>query len=316
MGSWQPYVETYAIPAQLALAMLGMGATLRPRDFLAVVRDPRGLALGFLLQVALVPAIAVGFAQVFGMTAGWAVGLFLVAVVPGGAFSNLLTFLGRGNTALSISITLLSTSLCVITVPLILRLVAAAHLPDNFSFPTHRIVLEIGAYLIAPLCAGMVCLRLLPGFAEGLSKWSIRLSVALIILITVVSVGSGRIKVGEYGWVPPARILLFAVALVAMIPHLCRLFGRYDEDTLAIGIEVIVRNVGVGLLLIRFFFPGTETQGHVLYTCLFYAGISGFFAVPQVLLHRYGRSPVFLRAPKRRKPVDEPVWSDHREVGE
>jgi len=298
--SFHAFSETYLIPLQLALAMLGMGATLRPRDFTNIVRDPRGLAIGLSLQLILVPALALGITEMLALGPGWSVGLFLVAVVPGGAFSNLMTFLGRGNVPLSISVTVASTALCIVTVPLILGILASSYLPADFVFPRQRIAIEIAAYLLVPLVAGMSLLRFWNSVADAVSKWSIRGSMFLIGVITVSALGSGRIKVFEYGWQPPAIIILFGLSLAVVIPQACRMLGRYDDDSLALGIEVIVRNVGVALLLVRFFFPETEMNGHVLYTCLFYAGISGFLAVPMLLSHRGGRSSVPFRRPKRR----------------
>lgn len=294
------FVEAYLVPLQLALAMLGMGAVLSPADFTGIARDPRGLVLGLLLQVVVVPLIALGFTRFFGMSKGWAVGLLLVSAVPGGAFSNLLTFLGRGNTPLSISMTVTATLGCIATVPLVLRLTAESYMPPDFVFPAQRIVIEIFAYLLVPLALGMVIYRNLPKLAPRLSRWAIRGSLLLIILITISALGSGRIKVLEYGATPPLLILLFGVAIATLVPLACRAARRYDDDTVAIGIEVTVRNVAVALLMVRFFFPGTAANGHVLYTCLFYAGVSGFFAVPLVLLHRFGRSPVWFLPPRRR----------------
>lgn len=288
------------MPAQLALAMLGMGATMNVRDFATVVRDPVGLFLGLFLQLVVVPLIALAFTLVFDMSAGWAVGLILVSVVPGGAFSNLLTFLGKGNTPLSISLTVAATAGCVVTVPFVLGLVASSHLPADFAFPTQRIVIEIGLYLIVPLIAGMVFYRLNQHISEKVSRWAIRASMALILAVTVSSLGSGRIKVLEYGLTPPLLIMLFGYSLSLIIPLVCRITGRYDDDTVALGIEVTVRNVGVALLLVHFFFPGTPMQSHVLYTCLFYAGFSGFLAVPLLLLHRFGRSVIPFLPAKRR----------------
>jgi len=283
--------------------MLGMGATLKPKDFTDVLRDPRGLGLGLTLQLMLVPALALVMTKVFNLGPGWSVGLFLVAVVPGGAFSNLLTFLGRGNVPLSISVTVSSTLLCIVTVPLLLGVLASSYLPADFNFPRERIAIEIGLYLMLPLVLGMLIFRFANNIADAASKWSIRGSMALIGVITVSALGSGRIKVWEYGWEPPAVIILFGVSLAILIPHVTRLLGRYDDDSLALGIEVTVRNVGVALLLVRFFFPGTPMNGHVLYTCLFYAGLSGFLAVPMLLSHRFGKTAVPFRTPKRRPGV-------------
>src|SRR5690606_31486488 len=144
---------------QLAAAMFGMGATLRLRDFAGVLKQPSGVAIGFLLQMVGVPLIALAFAYGFDMSPGWAVGLFLVRVVPGGAFSNLLTFLGRGNTALSIALTVAATASCIITIPLILALLAPGHLPTDFELPASKIVFDIFAWLLLPLALGMVVYR-------------------------------------------------------------------------------------------------------------------------------------------------------------
>ena len=142
--------------------------------------------------------------------------------------------------------------------------------------------------------------RLHQPVAQVVSRWSIRGSLLLIIVITITALGSGRIKVMEYGIVPPSLILLFGLVLATVIPLACRLAGRYDDDTVALGIEVTVRNIGVALLLVRFFFPGAPENGHVLYSCLFYAGISGWLAVPMLLLHRWGRSPIWFLPAKRK----------------
>ncbi len=273
--------------------MFGMGAALAIRDFLVVGKQPSGLALGLFAQLVLVPLLAVAFISLFGLEPGWAVGLCLIAVVPGGAFSNLLTFFGRANVALSIAITVVSTSLCIITVPLLLGLLVSTSLPADFHFPVSRVVIEICAYLVGPLVLGMIACRWWPARSAMLSKRGIQLSVVLLILITLSALRSGRIKVAEYGIWPPLIIILFGLTLSWLAPALCWLTKRSSDDAVAITVEVTVRNMGVGLLLVEFFFPGKPQAGHVLYSCLFYAGASGLFALPPAIAHRIrpGRYP-------------------------
>lgn len=304
MFTWFATFEPYMVPLQLVFAMLGMGATLSIRDFVVIAKDPRGLLVGLALQLLWVPALTWLFIAGFRLSEGWAVGLVLVAVVPGGAFSNLLTFLGRGNVPLSISVTTASNLACIFSVPLLIQLLASASLPPDFAFPARRIVFEIFGYLLIPLALGMVVYRWNTAKAARFSKWCINTSIGFIALITLGSLGSGRIKIPEYGWLPPLRIVLFGLTLAVVTPHICRLVRRYDDDTTALTIEVCVRNVGVALLLYRNFFAGRPEQGHVLYTCLFYAGMSGLLTLPALLRHRFGRSPVLLRAPRRREPSD------------
>jgi len=292
--------ETYFIPAQLILAMLGMGATLTMQEFIDVLKDPRGLSLGLALQLIFVPALALLFIYGFSLSPGWAVGLLLIAVVPGGAFSNLLTYIGKGNAALSVSLTTASNILCVFTIPLLLDLVVADFMPADFEVPTERIVKEIIGYLLVPLVVGMVILRARPDLAGPIAQWSIRGSLVLLATIVVSSLGSGRIKVAEYGWGPPLRLILFGILLSRLSTLLCRLFGRYDDDTTAIAIEVVVRNIAVALLLVHFFFPGHPAQAHVLYSCLFYAGAAFFIGLPIALDNRRGRSAAWPLAPRPR----------------
>lgn len=303
MHATQAFVETYVIPLQLILAMLGMGATVTVRDFVQVAREAKGVVLGVLLQVVLVPLAAMAFIALFDLSKGWAVGLMLVAVVPGGAFSNLLTFLARGNVALSLAVTTTTTSLCLVTIPLLLGLLVGQYVPPEFAMPIGSIIKEIGLYLLGPLAVGMVILRSAPARARPLSKWAIRTSALLILVVVVSSLGTGRMEVAAYGWRPPMLLILFGALLMAGVPWLCRLLRRYDDDTTALSIEVAVRNVGVALLLVRFFFPGEPEQGEVLYACLFYGGMQMFLAIPLVLRNRVGVAPALLVAPRPR-PVE------------
>jgi BASS family bile acid:Na+ symporter len=301
--AWHVQAEPILVPVQLICAMFGMGCTLGLGDFALVLRYPRALLLGLAFQLVLVPLVALAFAHGFGLSKGWAVGLMLVSVVPGGAFSNLLTFIGRGSVPLSIALTTVSTLGAVVTVPLWLDLMASAFLPGGFVFPTERAMTEIVLYLLLPLGAGMLLRRWHRGRADALAPWAIRASLLAVIVIATGALGSGRIRVIEYGWQPPLLILAFGVALVTLTPQLCRVFGRYDDETVALSVEVAVRNIGIALLLVQFFFPGDAAQSHVLYTCLFYAGAQLGLALPIVLRHRVGRGSAMFW-PARPRPAE------------
>ena len=156
--------------SQLALAMLGMGALLSIDDFAAVLANPRGLGVGLSTQLLLVPLAAALLCRWLPVDAGLAVGMVLVAAVPGGTLSNLATLLGRGNVALSISLTVVTTVVCLLTTPLILRLLAAEQLPPAFSMPAARIAREIALVLLLPLAAGMVAGNCWPAKREAFSR--------------------------------------------------------------------------------------------------------------------------------------------------
>ena len=108
--------------SQLFLAMLGMGALLAPRDFLAEIKNPKSLSIGLTFQWAIVPIIAVVLGYLLPVPTGIAVGLMLIAAVPGGTLSNILTHFGNGNIALSISLTSITTVASLVTTPLLMHL--------------------------------------------------------------------------------------------------------------------------------------------------------------------------------------------------
>ena len=92
----------------------------------------------------------------FALSPGWAVGLVLLCVTPGGAFSNLFTYLSRGNTALSVSLTLVASLACIATVPILLKIFASGLLPVDFAFPAGPIIGKVALYLLLPLAIGLL----------------------------------------------------------------------------------------------------------------------------------------------------------------
>src|SRR5579884_2507765 len=104
MFPWYPEYEYPLARLQLVLFMLGMGLTLSVTDFLAVLRRPRSFCAGFTGQVLVLPWLAVAVNALGRLEGGLAVGLILVAAMPGGSLSKLFTYLGRGNVPLSISL--------------------------------------------------------------------------------------------------------------------------------------------------------------------------------------------------------------------
>src|SRR5436190_1050926 len=141
---------------QLVLFMLGMGATLSPRDFVAVALRPRSFLVGAFGQLVLAPVLAVVINRAMDLPPGIAVGLILVAAMPGGQMSKLFTYLARGNVALSIALTASGTLASLVTVPLLLELLAEDYLQSgDFEMPTALVVRDVTLYLLLPLVGGM-----------------------------------------------------------------------------------------------------------------------------------------------------------------
>ena len=268
--------EYWFAATQLILAMLGMGATLTGRDFRDVVREPLAVSAGMAIQLVAVPLTAFLFLRFLGVQDGVAVGIALIAAIPGGTTSNIFTFFARGNSALSISITGLTTLACLVTTPLILSLLISQYLPADFTMPRGKIIGEIGLTLLLPLAMGMLYLYLYPRSAVALSKWSIRASLFIILLIVIGSASAGRLDVKAFGLGNVILVTAFTLALAVMAYLVPRLMRLARPDSAAIEFEVIVRNVNLGVLLKASIFPAaaaeTAALGDTVFFCLLLYG--------------------------------------------
>ncbi|TQV78892.1 bile acid:sodium symporter family protein [Exilibacterium tricleocarpae] len=262
---------------QLVMAMFGMGATLTVKDFGEVIMEPKAVTIGNLVQLLLVPVVAYLFILGFGLTGGIAIGIALLAAIPGGTSSNMFTFFARGNIALSISITAITTLACLLTTPLILELLISRYMPADFVMPRGQIISEIFWTLLLPLLLGMVVLRTLPNHAEWIARWSIRASLLGILAIVVFSVLAGRLDAQAFGLTNILLIAALLVILTAAAWAVPVLFGLPLRDATAIEMEVAVRNVNLGLLIKTLLFPATLGQADplgdtVLFSLLLFGG--------------------------------------------
>jgi len=276
---------------QLIFAMFGMGATLTINDFQDVVREPRSVTLGTLMQLLFVPLFALAFITMSGVTGGVAIGIALIAAIPGGTTSNIFTYMARGNVPLSISVTGITTLACLITTPLILGFLITEHLPPDFSMPTGQIVTEIAFTLLLPLVVGMVVLKVSPKNAGWISKWSIRASLLGIVAIVVGSSSAGRLDIEAFGSHNLYLVLTFIIILTIVTWVCAKLLRLSNTDATAIEMEVVVRNVNLGVLIKASMFPvvvGASNQlgDMVLFAILLYGGLQMLISVALIFIRR------------------------------
>lgn len=282
MGQFYVQYEYWIAASQLVFAMFGMGATLTLQDFKVVFRAPKAVALGIAIQIIAVPLAAYFFIQGFELSGGVAIGIALIAAVPGGTTSNIFTYFAKGNVPLSISITGLTTLACLLTTPLILSLLITQYLPAEFVMPRQQIVLEITVTLLLPLILGMMVLARLPNISLSVSKWSIRLSLLGILMILVGSISAGRLDLQAFGVSNALLIVAFIIALTIIGRLLPRLFGLARADNTAIDMEVVVRNINLGVLIKASMFPASAgaiaLADNVLFAILLYGGLQMLIA--------------------------------------
>lgn len=271
---------------QLCAFMIAMGAKLAPAQFLHVLRRPRSFLVALAGQLFVLPWVAVAINHLADLETGLAVGLILVAAMPGGTLAKIFTYLGHGNVPLSITLSGVSTLLTVFTIPLMLRLFTRG-MPEEIALPIPKIVTEVTLYLLLPLLVSMLLCRRYAFLKKPLASWGVRLGLVVVGVMIVGSLASERIKPGTYGWSAPLAIIFFCV-LGQQINQLPFYLLRWPRaDRMAAGMEVTMRNMNLALLLYASLIKDNPGIGpEVLFVLLFYAATAMIAGIPLAWRHR------------------------------
>jgi BASS family bile acid:Na+ symporter len=179
---------TLLLPLALAIIMLGMGLGLTPEDFRRIARNPKAMAVGTFSQMVVLPLIGVLIVWLVPMPPPIAVGLLVVAICPGGPSSNLITYLAKGDVALSVSLTAFSSLLTVVTIPVLanlaLRVLMGAQ--TEFQLPLGSTMLQILLITLVPTACGMALRQRWPATARRLERHVGRLAVVLLAVIILL----------------------------------------------------------------------------------------------------------------------------------
>ncbi|MBA4045803.1 MAG: transporter [Erythrobacter sp.] len=226
----------------LGLVMLAMGLTLTFDDYRQLAAAPRALIAGVCLQFAVMPLTGFVIARGLALEPGLAVGLILVACCPGGTASNIVTFLARGNVALSVVMTMASTLAAVVLTPLLTGWLAGAYV----EIDRLNLLLNMVSIVLVPVVLGTLLNRLFPRVAERVSAVLPLVAIVLVILIVGGIVGGAKTQIAQHaGVLLLATFLLHAVGF-ALGYVLARLLGLGEVEARTISIEVGMQNSGLG----------------------------------------------------------------------
>ncbi|MDO4697773.1 MAG: bile acid:sodium symporter family protein [Pasteurellaceae bacterium] len=259
------------IPYLLGIVMLGMGLTLTFKDFAEVTRNPKAVIIGVIAQFVVMPTIAFALAKLFQLPAELAIGVILVGCCPGGTSSNVMTFLAKGNTALSVACTTISTLLAPILTPAVFYLFASEWLDVNAG----AMFMSVLKIVLLPIFAGVVIRSLLKQKIEQFSQTMPLLSVIAIVLIVGAVVAVSKDRIIESG------LLIFGVValhngLGYVIGYgVSRLFKLPESDRRAVSIEVGMQNSGLGAALAAVHFKANPVIAVPSAVFSFWHNISG-----------------------------------------
>jgi BASS family bile acid:Na+ symporter len=233
------------ITTALAVTMLGMGLTLELDDFFDAVRQPKQVALGVALQYTIMPTLGLAIGKVFPVHASVAVGLILVGCCPGGTASNVVTYLGKANVALSVVLTTVSTFLAAFMTPLMTKTLAGTIVPVDAI----GLAKSTASVVLAPVIVGLLAKRFVPKLVRVVAPFCPLVAVATVALICASIIGSSASAILAAG---PA--LLLAVTTLHSLGFFLGYFfsktlGFAEKDRRTVSIEVGMQNSALGVVL-------------------------------------------------------------------
>jgi BASS family bile acid:Na+ symporter len=238
------------LPLVLALIMFGMGLSLTKRDFLELGKEPKPVAIGLFGQLLILPLLAYGIAKLFDLSEHLAVGIMILAACPGGTSSNILSQLARANLALSVSLTAVTTLICVVTTPLIIRF-AIEEFNDTpvASFSLLSTTLGLIFITLIPVLVGILIRHNFADFAIRSEVFFRRLSTGfLIFMIAAITYQERTTFLTSFVLLSEAVISLNLMAIGTGL-LLGLMFKLVQRDTLTLGIEVGVQNSAMAMLI-------------------------------------------------------------------
>ena len=231
----------------LAIIMLGMGVTLSLGDFIAVLKMPRAVAVGFVGQYTVMPFLGWGIAHALKLPDQFAVGFILVACCPGGTASNVVTYLAKGNVALSVLMTMCSTFAAIVMTPLLTKWLAGTIVPVD----AWGLLLSTVQVVLLPLIIGIAMHHFAPKVVDFVLPIAPLVSVIMIALICASIIGQSANAIMESGGRLLGAVFLLHAGGFGLGYVFAKLFGYEKNVCRTISIEVGTQNSGLGAVLAR-----------------------------------------------------------------
>ena len=235
------WIDTLVINPLLGLIMFGMGLTLSPKDFRVVLSHPKDILLGCCAQFTVMPLLAWLLTWLFGLPKELALGVILVGCCPGGTASNVITYLAKGDLALSVGMTATSTLLAPLLTPLLVLLLAGTMVEVD----TIGMLLSIVYVVIAPIVVGLLCQRFLPRITRAVVPYLPAFSSLGIAMVVGIVVSHNAGKLLTCGLLIIAVVMLHNVLGLTVGYLVGRVLRLTRPKCVALSIEVGMQNSGL-----------------------------------------------------------------------
>jgi len=245
---FQPWTFLWTVPyitILLGIVMFGMGMTLRFEDFRLVLERPKDVLIGTVAQFGIMPLLAWILAHAFSLPPELAAGVILVGTCPGGTSSNVMTYLARGDVALSVSMTMASTVLAPIMTPLLTLWLAGQWI----DIPAGKMMISIAQVVIAPIVLGLLINHFFERPVQKAIKVLPLISVVAIVLIVGAVVSANAARIMETGALIMVVVMCHNLLGYALGFSVAKLLHMDMAKVKAVSIEVGMQNSGLAASL-------------------------------------------------------------------
>ncbi len=243
-------IFTVLLPVALVIIMFGLGLSLTTGNFRDVLKTPKALVVGLILQIVVMPAICFGMVYLFGLEPALAVGMMMLAASPGGTSSNLYSLLAGGDVALNIVLTALNSALAIVTMPLIINFSLAHFYGEGqaISLPFNK-VLQIFVVVLIPMLLGLWLRRRSPGLADRAAKPVKTLSALFLIAVVIIALVKEweTLKV----WAPVVGFVTLSFNIVSLAIGYFgpRALGIGRPQAIATSMEIGIHNAALAIAI-------------------------------------------------------------------
>ncbi|MGR3484288.1 MAG: bile acid:sodium symporter family protein [Paracoccaceae bacterium] len=249
-------LEQAILALMIAVIMLGMGASLTPRDFFLAFRRPYGLMVGVVSQYGFMPLIGFLLALALPVPEVIAIGILIMSCMPGGTTSNMFTYFSKGNLALSLLMTVTSTVFGVLLIPLVLVIYAGA---VDVDIPRENIVATL-VLLLVPVAIGMGLRRLNANVGAVTEVLGSALALFFIVFLVVSWIPRNWGFLLSTGWPTYAAAIGLGVVGIAAGYAFARALRLHPRNARTVALETGIQNGPLAIAIIAFTWPADEAQ--------------------------------------------------------
>lgn len=244
------FIKTVLLPGAVGVIMFGLGLALIPADFVRVLRFPRAVIVGLLVQTVVLVAVAFGITLLFALPPALAVGLMLLAASPGGALANIFSHLAEGDVALNVTLTAVNCVLALAWVPLVLDWSLEYFMgTGHYVAPPLQKIAEVATIIVLPIVLGMIVRRLALPFALRAQAPVRILSVALLAVVIGVAIGGTGADLLDQVAAVGLACLAFNLISMAIGYAAPRAFGLPSRQAISIAFEIGVHNSAIAIYI-------------------------------------------------------------------